>query len=260
MKTLFRITALTLALTRTHAIAAATQGVPHGTKAKALAYYTNLAAILEFRDPATITNSTLDDVPAYLGYGGIAASDLQAISPRILMDPAALGSAVTNSSLFHSNFDSNPLQAGDVLSSRFFAPKIIDINDPPATRALGWRKLIRLKAKPSSPANKHPIETAIILFNFLTGPRAKPFGSDAESGNTQVILTSTASDKDSIYWLDYGKLSQGGHLSFQLDQTFDARKLRTEQNPWRSVGRSTLLCAGRLRRLSRRRKPGKSPG
>jgi len=231
MKTLVHITALTLALTHTHAIAAATQGVPHGTKAKAIAYYTNLAAVLEFRDPATITNSTLDDVPAYLGYAGITASDLQAISPRILMDPAALGSAVTNSSLFHTNFDRNPLQTGEVLSSRFFAPKIIDINDPSATRALGWRKLVRLKARPNSPANKHAIETAIILFNFLTAPDVKPFGSDAESGNTQVILTSTASDKDSIYWLDYGKLSQGGHLSFQLDQTFDARNFEPNRTP-----------------------------
>src|SRR5439155_10471020 len=49
---------LTTAATTSLAASGATQGVPHGSPAKAVSYYTNLAAVLEFRDAATITNST----------------------------------------------------------------------------------------------------------------------------------------------------------------------------------------------------------
>lgn len=95
-----------------------------------------------------------------------------------------------------------PLRSGDILAARFFAPKIININDPPATRQLGWRKLIRLRVQPGSMAAAHQIDAAIILLNFFTNPGEAPFEPAKESGNTQVILTSTAPGKDSIYWLD----------------------------------------------------------
>ena len=227
---------LIVTFTPTDLLAAASQGVPHGTKAKAIAYYTNLSAFLEFRDPATITNSTLDDVPAYFGYAGVAALDLQNILPESLMDSATLAIAVTNSALFHTNFDGHPLQPGEILSSRFFAPKIINVNDPPATRALGWRKLVRLRARTDSPAAKHGLDSAIILFNQFTQPGVKPFEPKSESVNTQVILTSTAPDHDSIYWLDYGRLSQGGKLSFQLDASFDASDFDPNTTPGGASG------------------------
>jgi hypothetical protein len=227
---------LTLAAARSHLDAAQTQGVPHGSKAEAIAYYTNLAAILQFRDPASITNSTLDDVPAYFGFTGITGTDLQAIDSDVLMDPATLATAVTNPGLFHTNFDNHPLQSGEILSSRFFAPKIINVNDPPDTRALGWRKLVRLRARPDSGAAKHSIDTAIILFNIFTQPGVKPFAPNAESVNTQVILTSVAPDHDSIYWLDYGRLSLGGKLSFELDASFDARDFDANTSPGATSG------------------------
>jgi len=192
----------------------ATQGVPHGSPQKAVAYYTNLAAVLGFRDAVTVTNSTLDDVPAYLGYAGLLGKDLERLPPDALI-----------------NQTNQLTKPGEILVSRFFAPKIINVNDPQATRGLGWRKLVRLRARPDSPASKHSLDSAIILFNFLTAPGVKPFGDDAESGNTQVILTSTAPDHDSIYWLDYGKLSKGGKLSLQLDQTFDARDFEPNTAP-----------------------------
>jgi len=220
------------------AIAVIAAGVPHGTPEKAQAYYRSLATVLEIRTSDTILDSTLDDVPAYLGYAGLTGADLQRLSPDVLMDPVSLGNAcardsngaaggcaaaISNPTAFRAALAAAPLRSGDILVSRFFAPKITNVNDPPATRGLGWRKLIRLRTRPGSQAAKHAIDGAIILFNFFTLPGVKPFGADAESVNTQVILTTTAPNRDSIYWLDYGKVSLGGKLSLQLDASFDAR-------------------------------------
>ena len=205
--------------------------VPRGSEGQARVYYRGLATTVGFRDPKTIFTSTLDDVTAYMGYQGLGARDLQRLSSAVLMDPEQLTSPCTppapcagvqNPILFQQALGAQPLRSGDILASRFFAPKIININDPPATRQLGWRKLIRLHARSGSTAAAHGIDTAIILLNFFTNPGERAFDPAKESGNTQVILTSTAG-KDSIYWLDYGKLSDGGTLSLQLNASFDAR-------------------------------------
>lgn len=220
--------------------------VPHGSPDKARAYYQSLAKVLGFRDSATIFDSTLDDVVSYVGYLGLSGQDLQRIPSDVLMDPARLGkpcsgttaagaepclSAIANPDVFQQAFATIPPRAGDILASRFFAPKITNVNDPPDTRGLGWRKLIRLRSRPGSAAAKHGIDAAIILFNFFTAPGVKPFGASAESVNTQVILTTTASDKDSIYWLDYGPISKGGKLSIELDASFDARDFQPNSAP-----------------------------
>jgi hypothetical protein len=225
--------------------------VPRGSPEKAAAYYQNLAKVLEFKDSTKIFDSTLDDVTSYLGYPGLSGADLQRIPSDILMDPTRLGkpcpiaptadvtpappclSAVSNSDVFTQAFATIPPRPGDILASRFFAPKITNVNDAPETRGLGWRKLIRLKSRPGSAATKHSIDSAIILFNFFTAPGVKPFGTSADSVNTQVMLTITAPapDKDSIYWLDYTSLSKGGKLSLELDASFDARDFQPNLAP-----------------------------
>jgi hypothetical protein len=223
--------------------------VPSGSPEKATAYYQSIAKVLEFKDSAKIFDSTLDDVTSYVGYPGLSGADLQRIPSDILMDPARLGkpcpvapstdgtpaplclSAVSNPDLFAQAFVTIPARPGDILASRFFAPKITNVNDPPETRGLGWRKLVRLKSRSGSAAAKHGIDSAIILFNFFTPPGVKPFGISADSVNTQVILTTTAPDKDSIYWLDYAPLSKGGKLSLELDASFDARDFQPNVAP-----------------------------
>jgi hypothetical protein len=206
--------------------------VPRGSMDQAQRYYRGLATTLGFRDPSAIFSSTLDDVTTYMGYQGLGARDLQRLSSAALMDPEQLTSPCTpptpcagveNPALLQQTLAVRPLRSGDILAARFFAPKIVNINDPPAIRQLGWRKLIRLRARSGSTASAHGIVAAIILLNFFTNPGELPFDPAKESGNTQVILTSTASSKDSIYWLDYGKLSDGGTLSLQLNASFDAR-------------------------------------
>lgn len=153
------------------------------------------------------------------------------------MNVAKLGEPCPSNSLCPPSLDDptgfqklmlvRPLRPGDILSARFFAPKISNVNDPTETRDIGWRKLVRLRARPGSLAEQHQIDSAIILFNYFVAPGIKPFQAGAESVNTQVMLTSMAlDDRDSIYWLDYGPRSKGGLLSKQLDATFDAADLQ----------------------------------
>lgn len=208
--------------------------VPHGSSDRATAYYRQLATTLGFRDPQTIFSSTLDDLSAYLGYAGLSGRDLQRLAPDTLMDPdkliamctpaACLG--VEHPDQLQQALGARPLRHGDILTVRFFAPKIMNINDPPNIRQLGWRKLIRLRARPGSLAATHAVDTAIILLNFFTNPGQQPFDPAQESANTQVILTTNDSNKDSIYWLDYDKPSLGGRLSLQLNASFDARNFQ----------------------------------
>lgn len=216
--------------------------VPQGSEAKAQKYYEATAEALKFPGDKKILESILSDVPRYLGYGGLSARDLERLSPAVLMDHTALGSpcgaspaspaqpcetAVEAPAEFTRATSVVPLRAGDILSSRFLAPKIANVSQPAATRPLGWRKLVRLLARRGSEASKHGISAGIVLFNFFTQPGARPFTPEAESVNTQVMLLTTRTSfasggKDSLYWLDYGPLSAGGKLSLKLDASFDA--------------------------------------
>ena len=122
---------------------------------------------------------------------------------------------------------------GDIIAIRFFAPKIMNIKEPEATRQLGWRKLVRLRAQPGSAAATHHIASGIILFNIFTQPGAQPFSPTDESVNTQVMLVTENSSVPApnvdgpaaLYWLDYEPLSKGGTLSLALNAFFDANEL-----------------------------------
>jgi hypothetical protein len=148
----------------------------------------------------------------------------------------------------------SPFARGDILSARFFAPKIININDPVEGRKLGWRKIVRLRVRPGSAAAKHGIATAVILFNFFSRIDQSPF--DSESVNTQVMFVTDADEfrrtaatddpKDALYWLDYGPLSAGGNLSFKLDASFDATDLHASGDGTKSyfVPDGCVACHG----------------
>jgi hypothetical protein len=218
--------------------------VAHGDAKKARLYYRKLAAEIGFSTPGNIQLTTLDDVAAYLGYKGITGADMQNLPPEILMNPDRLLASCTTppgtcaNSLQHSDalaasLGTTPIQPDDILCSRFFAPKIMNIRDQPATRKNGWRKLVRLRSRPGSAAEAHHIGSGIVLFNFFTNPGETPFGPAAESINTQAMLvTDTASVPSpgndgpaTLYWLDYSPLSTGGALSLALNASFDANEL-----------------------------------
>jgi hypothetical protein len=218
---------------------AAQGAVPSGSPAKARAYYADLAKRLQFATPETIFDSTLDDVPRYLGYAGLSGRDLEQLPSFVLMDQVRLGqpceaagsceTAVADPTEFRRTFSVLPLRPGDILASRFLAPKIANVSEGPDTRPHGWRKLVRLQARSGSQAAGHGIAAGIILFNSFTKPGEKPFVPGAESINTQVMLLSTPAAgrrQDTLYWLDYGPFSAGGKLSLKLDATFEAGDLQ----------------------------------
>jgi len=165
---------------------AAGGAVPQGSPEKARAYYESVAATLRFVDAKSIFNSTLDDVLRYLGYGGLSGRDIERIASAVLMDPVRLGTpcdapqtcetALDDAAAFARTFGVLPLRPDDILAARFLAPKIANVADSPATRSLGWRKLVRLRARAGSDASRRGISAAIILFNFFTKPGEPPFG------------------------------------------------------------------------------------
>src|SRR5688500_138981 len=129
-------------------------GIPQGSAERAERYYRGIATTLRFKDDKTILESTLDDVPRYLGYDGLSGRDLERLASAVLMDPAALGkqcdpqtpcdTAVSDATAFSRAFGVRPIRPGDILASRFLAPKIANVAEPAASRPTGWRKLVRL--------------------------------------------------------------------------------------------------------------------
>jgi hypothetical protein len=242
-----------LVLISTLAIAAAgtrksLAAITTGSEESARRYYRSLPATIGFSTTNDIFKTTLDDVATYLGYAGITAADLQNLSPALLMNPSDLLAKCADPSGKCSNTLQNtdslakalgavPIRPDDILVTRFFAPKIMDIKAPEATRKIGWRKLVRLRARSGSEAQKHQIGSGIILFNILTEPGATPFSPTDESFNTQVMLITDASSVPvpgkpgpaTLYWLDYGKISKGGLLSLELTASFESNDLPQPQ-------------------------------
>ena len=194
--------------------------VPSGSEKEAIAYFAKLSTTLKYSMPEKIGDTTLTDLADYLGYKKLTAKELEFDPPETLMSKGA---------------------PGDVLVSRFFAPKIIDVKfkeDDPKFQ-YGWRKLARLKAQPGSTAQVNHIASAVILFNTFTTPKEEPFGQANFSVNTQVMLLPDPAfiqpllgkqgtgTMDTVYWLDYQSATAAGpgKLGYALNASFDANAL-----------------------------------
>lgn len=236
----------------------------NGSQAEASAYYKQLAQTLGFLTPKTIeAQATLQTLLNYLGYAGLSAADVEYVEPNVLMDlpkqiAAGKAPAVSNLAAVKQTFAANLARPGEVLVSRFFAPKIVDFSAAPAQRKLGWRRLVRLNSRPGSAAKKHFVDSAWILFNHFTEPRESPFGGTVAapkngSVNTQVALITSCPDKtpscaefNSIYWLDFeGSATANPKLSYQLNAFFDAGSLQGDLPYFVPNGCDT--CHGSLR-------------
>jgi len=219
--------------------------VAQGNEEGAKRYYRNLSKTIGFSTPEKIFETKLDDVANYFGYRGLTGSDLQNLATPLLMGVTLPGGVA--------------VQRDEILVTRFFAPKVMNIKTPEATRKLGWRKLVRLRARPGSAAETHHISSGIILFNFFTAPGVTPFSADNESVNTQVMLVTNLSNVPApntegpatLYWLDYDRLSKGGLLSFALEASFDANELQDgkETQPY-FVPDGCIACHGNNSRRS----------
>lgn len=219
--------------------------VPTGSEDKAKIYYSRLSGEIGFSTFDVIFQTTLGDVATYLGYAGLTGADMQNLPSKFLMSPDLMlatnslngSNALQNSALFAASQGVIPFRSGDILVTRFFAPKIMNIKDPEPVRQWGWRKLVRLKARLGSSAVSHHIAYGVILFNYFTPPGVA-VGLTNESVNTQVMLVTAPEavpapndpGPDSLYWLDYDTLSSGGKLSLALNAFFDANELPQSTN------------------------------
>jgi hypothetical protein len=231
--------------------------VEEGNIDAARKYYSEtVSPQLKFLTPATIANpssSSIKDLLAYFGYTNIAAKDLHRLSSDEIMNLSA---------------------AGDILATRFFAPKITAVSaNPPQVPAggFGWRKLVRLKAKPDSAAAQNGMDLLLILQNIfektITG---NPFNADQNvSKFNQVIVTRKqgpfSPSQQPAYFLAYsplvklsgssglpikdasGNFQDDGVISFSLKATFDEKARDPETNVLLSeyfVPGSCVQCHG----------------
>jgi hypothetical protein len=213
--------------------------VPSGSLEEAKKYYKKISKDLKYATPEKIGDTTLSDLATYLGYKTLTAQKLEFDPPEKLKDNGA---------------------AGDVLVSRFFAPKIMNVkfSEDNEKFKLGWRRLVRLKAQAGSTARENHIASAVILFNTFTKPTDEPFGKANFSVNTQVMLlpdpafirplTGQPGDgqMDSVYWLDYQSATadRPGKLGFALDASFDANNLPGEGIQPYFVPHGCVACHG----------------
>jgi hypothetical protein len=158
----------------------------------------------------------LDDVVNYLGYS-LSGQKLESLDPAVLMSPQPDQSA-GGLGLGTNDANGSRFRDGDILASRFFAPKIVNINATNPTP--GWRKLIRLRSRPNSLAMRAGVDSAIVLFNFLVSANEQPFTN--HSFNTQVMMLAP-SLPDHLYWFDF---DGSQHLTLALNASFDAADLK----------------------------------
>jgi mono/diheme cytochrome c family protein len=182
-----------------------------GSAQGARAYYAQVSDLLHFT--AVPGTTRLDDLLAFLGYP-TTADKLRTLDPGVLMNPAQ---AAAGLSISVNGLSGATLREGDILATRFFAPKIVNINQTPLT--IGWRKLVRLRSRPDSAAARAGVESAIILFNFFAPAGDNPFSN--QSINTQVMLLAPTQPKG-LLWLDFDPKNL---LGLSLTASFDAADL-----------------------------------
>lgn len=212
----FRRVAPVLLLVAVLAHTALAQTITTGSAAQAGEYYVRISKELGFDAKPGVT--TLDNLLGFAGYP-ISGAKLEALDPAILMDPARASSANVGLGLQLHGLNGARLRDGDIVAIRFFAPKIVNINV--AVPVTGWRKLVRLRARPDSLAARVGVQSVVVLFNFFANVADQPFSG--QSVNTQVMLLAP-SLKDRLYWLDF---KPDRTLGLALNASFDAADLPT---------------------------------
>ena len=202
--------------------------VKPGSEAEARAYYIQLQQKLANFPRNPLTESSIADMLVYYGFPALLATDLQALSPAVLMDFAQLRNAVSNKPEFNSAYATRPLQSGEILVSRFFAPKIINVRDPQTDGVpkggFGWRKVLRFRSREGSPARGDGLDAFYLLFNFADNAPKFPEGKPA--GQIQALLVPTyptGGKHNDIYFLVYEALTSAapGKVGLFLVATFD---------------------------------------
>ena len=185
-----------------------------GSDDLARAYYTGLSSTLNLT--LTVGTTSLDDILTFAGYPA-SANKVQALDSSVLMDPAQASSCDAGLCLTATSLGGATLRPGDILATRFFAPKIVNINTVNPTP--GWRKLVRLQTRSDSPAARAGVESIIVLFNSFSAAGQVPFPSS--SVNTQMMLLAPHLTPG-LLWMDF---DSSGRLATALNASFDAADL-----------------------------------
>lgn len=113
-----------------------------------------------------------------------------------------------------------------VVSTRFFAPKIINVQPPIQDNAkYGWRRVIKLLAFHGSGAEADGIESLWVLFNYFSATPNYPDPSVSRSGAVQAILVRRAdtlgAPRFPVYFFVAGPYPDY-KLGLYLEASFDA--------------------------------------
>jgi hypothetical protein len=170
---------------------------------------------------------TFNHVLQYFGYRGLRGADLENLDPAILMDPAALVAAVP-SDQFRQTVSALPLAADDILSARFFAPRITDVAARPEDVTLGWRKVVRLRARHGSPAHTKGLASIWLLLNIFSND-IDPFNTRSETNQVILIRADGVTSVKPAYWMVFSRFDNqagGGSRIDYLNASFDSRHPR----------------------------------
>jgi hypothetical protein len=202
--------------------------VAPGNKNEATKYYEAIRPNLMGFPKPTLAESSIDDMLAYYGFPALPPAKLESLAPAMIMDFEQLRKAISTPE-FEAAYKDHPLQAGEILVTRFFAPKIINVNDPWVNDApvggYGWRKVLRFRARAGSLANKAKLDAFYLLFNFTSGA-ATAFPEGIHAAQIQSMLVpaypSTGTHRDA-YFLVYDKLDSPtpGKVGYFLTASFD---------------------------------------
>jgi hypothetical protein len=153
-----------------------------------------------------------------------------------------LASLVSNPTAFQAHFAAIPIVDRDLVATRYFSPKITDVSglSEPGKLNYGFRKVIRLKARPgSTAASSANIDAIWVLFNYFVQEDALatvPL-QQGKSVNIQLIATRKPRKEPAagdpppppptgfpLYWMVFDAAKNGAHpLIAHLNATFDAR-------------------------------------
>ncbi len=214
--------------------------IDNGSLEDAVKYYGEVAKRFPNFPQKDFLKSGLADVLTYFGYTPLKAGDLQRLDPEILMNYGELLKNVSNPNDFRGFA---PIAKDELLVTRFFAPKIISVKVLPA-KEFGWRKVVWLKARRGSSAEKDKVDSFLLLFNFASTDPKFPTGKAA--GQIQSMITpryeNPPNNHLSAYFLVYNALTgqcpeadrngnvvvkpcTPGQIGFHLTASFDANDL-----------------------------------
>lgn len=181
--------------------------------------------------------TTVDDILVFLGYRGLSAHDLEVEPPARLMPPSkaafdALAGQVDDSTGFKANLHWNDFQDSKVIAVRYFSPKVGDYTSKRFPPKAGWRKLVRLTARPGSQAATKGIGAGYVLFSS----QVRPPENGGAFGITDIFPTRATKDGAGLFApvvqmiLERAYPADGRDLPSLYFLTFDGRTVRTKES------------------------------